>query len=124
MTHRNGAVGARVSRPWPPLVWAAATALALAVALHGGPAGAQTLNAGGDIVSEGSGKYGEVLTNLGDVSAEIGNGVNVGSVGGQMTTASASSVNVGGNRGINQVTANTGVANVANSVAVNAKVQY
>ena len=66
---------------------------------------------------------GETLTNLGDVTANVAEGVNVGSVGGAMNPGDINGVNLGGTHGINMITTNTGVANVANSIAINAKVQ-
>ena len=66
---------------------------------------------------------GETLTNLGDVTANISDGVNFGSVGGAMNPGDVNGLNIAGTHGINMVTANTGVANVANSIAINAKVQ-
>jgi hypothetical protein len=66
---------------------------------------------------------GETLTNLGDVTANIAEGVNVGSVGGSMNAGAVNGVNLGGTTGINMISTNTGVANVANNIAINAKVQ-
>lgn len=66
---------------------------------------------------------GETLTNLGDVTANVAEGVNVGSVGGSMNADAINGVNLGGTTGINMITTNTGVATVANSIAINAKVQ-
>ncbi|MFO1153372.1 MAG: hypothetical protein U1E42_06865 [Rhodospirillales bacterium] len=98
-------------------------AVSAAVALAGWASSAAAQSAPQINVPGFQNTVGETLTNLGDVTANVAEGVNVGSVGGAMNPGDVNGVNLGGTNGINMITANTGVANVANSIAINAKVQ-